>query len=205
MQEKKNTLSVVVTGDVTIDWNIAHHTKELREPTDWTGESSCSINWQYGSAALLADLVSTIAIQLNDKQDSSIVVTSPDLEVQEPVRPYDPNAIHSHAIWAPYYEKDPTKPGPGDPHWRIERFLGLDHPSKDGAELAPVRNISGSTAHADIIVIDDSNLGFRDQPDRWPQAIKSAKSGDDAPWIIVKMAPPRRKGSIMEPSCINLP
>ena len=196
MPTKKNTLSVVVTGDVTIDWNIAHHTKELREPTDWTGESSCSINWQFGSAALLADLVSTIAIQLNDKQAPSIVVTSPDIQAQEPVRPYDPNAIHSHAIWAPYYEKDPAKPGLGDPHWRIERFLGLDHPLNDGAEIAQANLTPEGPAHANIIVIDDSNRGFRDQRDRWPQAIKSAKSGDDAPWIIVKMAPPVAKGAL---------
>jgi hypothetical protein len=53
MQIKNDTLSVFVTGDVTIDWNIAHISSESNELTDWTGGDSCRMSWQHGSAALL--------------------------------------------------------------------------------------------------------------------------------------------------------
>ncbi|ACF42481.1 hypothetical protein Ppha_0134 [Pelodictyon phaeoclathratiforme BU-1] len=60
MQEQKSTFTVVVTGDVTMDWNIAHKSRALREPTEWTGQARSNMNWQFGSAALLADLIATM-------------------------------------------------------------------------------------------------------------------------------------------------
>ncbi|NTV92691.1 MAG: ATPase [Chlorobiaceae bacterium] len=198
MQDNQKAFSVVVTGDVTIDWNIAHHSHELREPTDWTGESSCSMNWQYGSAVLVADLISTVAKQLNDSKTHSIAVSTPDTPAQIPACPYDPKSTHSYAIWAPYRDKEAGKSEPGDPRWRIERFLGVDLPSVKAVDRAQGSRSPQGPAYADIIVIDDSNQGFRDHHDRWPQAIKNAKSGDDAPWIIVKMAPPVAKGELWD-------
>jgi len=51
-------------------------------------------------------------------------------------------------------------------------------------------------AVADIIVIDDSNLGFRKNNAYWPQAITDPSINDNAPWIIVKMSKPVADGAL---------
>lgn len=198
MPKKKNTLSVVVTGDVTIDWNIAHHTHELREPTDWTGESSSSMNWQFGSAALLADLITATTTQLKVDYSLPIEVTIPVEPSKVPASPYDHNFFHSSAVWALYHDKDPKTNKPGDPHWRVKQFLGLDQPIQNKSDSDKKTNTPNDPTQADIIVIDDSNLGFRDQPARWPQIITQPSQDKKAPWILVKMSNPISEGALWE-------
>ena len=200
MQEQNKAISIVVTGDVTIDWNIAHEPHKLREPTDWTGEMSCSMSWQYGSASLLADLIKTMTNQLKSKLSAPPEVMSPDTPApkKETVGPFNSHFVHSYAVWAPYHDKKPGGGKPGKPCWRVERFVGLDRPSKKAAKLSTCKIAPRDPANADIIVIDDSNLGFRDQPSHWPQAIRTPSRNGKAPWIIVKMSKPVAKGKLWE-------
>ena len=44
---------VVVTGDVTFDWNLAHSERGDQGEGGWTAESSTRACWQRGGAALL--------------------------------------------------------------------------------------------------------------------------------------------------------
>ena len=197
MQEQKNAFTVVVTGDVTMDWNIAHQAHALREPTDWTGEAKSNMNWQYGSAALLAELITTMTTQSESGLPDPVEVISHNIPKQTSVTLFDPRYVHSYAVWAKYRDKEPEKTALSDPHWRVERFLGLDLPSEGAAEY-PANNEHKDplNADADIIVIDDSNLGFRDKNTHWPQTITDPAIHENAPWIIVKMSKPVADGAL---------
>jgi len=109
MQEQKSAFTVVVTGDVTMDWNIAHRANALRKATDWTGEAKSNMNRQYGSAALLADLITTMTTQSENGLLHSVEVISHNIPKQTSVTLFDPRYVHSYAVWAQYRDKDPKK------------------------------------------------------------------------------------------------
>ncbi len=189
MPEQNSPFTVLVTGDVTIDWNIAHQSDQLCEPNDWTGEATSNLNCQFGSAALLADLITAMTKQPKNLH-SPVKITRPDTPKLSSVSRYDSRYAHSYALWAEYCDKEPGK----DPRWRVERFLGLDRPAK-GARKGKAKAALTNSVKADIIVIDDSNLGFRDKPEKWPKAI-SNPDPDHTPWVIVKMSTPVADGEL---------
>ena len=207
MQNKQDVISVFVTGDVTIDWNIAHISRELNEVTDWTGDDSCRVNWQdvsadllcrmswqHGSAALLADLMTSMANQLKEELHVPVDITSAHTTSTIKIDPFAPGYYHCYSVWAPYRDKD----APATVVWRVERFLGLDRSSKIAADQHEDGNVPTGPDNADIIVLDDSNLGFRDQPSHWPKAISHPDEDKNAPWIIVKMSQPVAQGALWE-------
>ena len=51
------------------------------------------------------------------------------------------------------------------------------------------------TPEADLVVLDDAALGFRDQPDLWPKSI-TAKEREA--WIVLKMAQPVAQGGLWD-------
>ena len=55
---------VVVTGDVTMDWNLARTRRDDEGRLAWTGEDCTCAYWQRGGAALLADLIDAVASEL---------------------------------------------------------------------------------------------------------------------------------------------
>jgi len=196
MQEQKNPISVVVTGDVTIDWNIAHTTHELLEPTEWTGDANCSMNWNYGSAALLGDIIATMENQQKDDFPIPIAVIRPLPPKEIPDRSFDPNIVHSYAVWAQYSDKEACKHEQKKFQWRVKKFLGIDQRSKDDAEKSEtVSMIQHCPSTANIVVIDDSNLGFRGKEEYWPQT-DTALNETTPPWIIVKMSKPVADGAL---------
>ncbi len=195
MPEQKSAFTVVVTGDVTMDWNIAHHANTLREPTEWTGEAKSNLNWQYGSAALLAELITTMTTQSESGLPHPVELISHNIPTQDSVSLFDPRYVHSYAVWAQYRDKEPEKTALSDPHWRVERFLGLDLPS-EGPPEHKENPVPKESENADIIVIDDSNLGFRDNKSHWPEAINELANNENAQWIIVKMSSPVADGAL---------
>lgn len=195
MQEQKSAFTVVVTGDVTMDWNIAHHANTLREPTEWTGEAKSNLNWQYGSAALLAELITTMTTQSESGLPHPVELISHNIPTQDSVSLFDPRYVHSYAVWAQYRDKEPEKTELSEPRWRVERFLGLDLPSEGPADHKG-NPVPKESANADIIVIDDSNLGFRDNKSHWPEAMNELANNENAQWIIVKMSSPVADGAL---------
>ena len=154
----------------------------------------CRMSWQYGSAALLTDLITSLTNQLMNDLPFSIDVTSTHIPSATPIDPYDPYYFHCYSVWAPYHDKD----APETVIWRIERFLGLDRSSKITVEQLEADTVPCGPANADIIIIDDSNLGFRDQPAHWPKAICDPPTDKKSPWIIVKMSEPVAEGALWE-------
>ena len=167
MSEQKSPFTVVVTGDVTMDWNIAHRSRALREPTEWTGQARSNMNWQFGSAALLADLI----MAMKNERHPSVSVIPPDKSAEISVNLNTPSYVRSYAIWDGYIDKTTEETEGISLRWRVQRFLGLDLPSDGAVEHLVGNRASNDPASADIVVIDDSNLGFRNKREHWPQAI----------------------------------
>jgi hypothetical protein len=110
---------------------------------------------------------------------------------REPVHPGDSRFRHSYAMWSPFKFDERSR---GEPSaWRVEEFLGHDHcPSARPVEPADWRRVVDDVPDADLVVLDDAGLGFRDHDDLWPQAIAKRRH----PWILVKMAVPVADGPL---------
>jgi hypothetical protein len=86
------------------------------------------------------------------------------------------------------------KPGEHEPVWRVEEFLGLDHCTKNATgEAEEWKRVVEDTPDAELVVLDDADLGFRERKDLWPQAIMTPRR---KPWILLKMARPVAQGDL---------
>ena len=192
-KKEKHSKVAVVTGDVTVDWNIASFqdtTGDLQKKY-WTTGFSSRAYWQRGGAAVVADLISAVAKTLPEGSQFKICQTG---TPQQEVTPCDDRFHHTYTMWAPH--KFSTRP-PLDKEkyaWRVERFLGFDRSSMSQSGQI-WQKVLDDDPNADLLVLDDSNLDFRDSQDLWPQALSSKKN---QPWIILKMARPLAQGRLWQ-------
>jgi hypothetical protein len=94
---------VVVTGDVTMDWNmVSERLKGVDQFETWTPHDSAWLSCQRGGAALLADVIESVCAP----QYKVAKVDAPD---PEDIRPTDGRVHHSYARWQPE-TYDWTKP-----------------------------------------------------------------------------------------------
>lgn len=196
MEKRQEALSVVVTGDMAIDWNLAymHHVSEGSDI--WSVDRAARTCWTRGGSALLADLLEAVAGELQGKEAPAYQIyrqAAPRSAAE--ICPGDPRYIHTYAIWSQYKysEKRPLDKEPQV--WRVEEFLGLDRPDPSPDSAKQMR-VAEDPAEAALIVLDDANLGFRDRSDAWPLAINAM--GKDRPWILLKMAKPVAQGPLWE-------
>ena len=177
---------IVVAGDVTIDWNLAR-TRVLDDGgTAWNAEDRTEAYGAPGGAALLARLVQEVGAELA-AEGVTVDVSGPSI-ASEAVQPDDPRFDHSYAVWSLY----PRRVGDRDRVWRVEEFLGIDRSRAPRLATEP-----GASATADLIILDDANLGFRDRPDAWPGSlVEDADPRAKAPWIVLRMAGPVADGAL---------
>ncbi|MBE3065979.1 MAG: ATPase, partial [Chloroflexi bacterium] len=165
-----------------------HLTWDQGANPNWSQDINSSIFWQRGGSALLADLVEAIArdLQRSGAPQFSIRQTGAPRKSSK-MQPDTNRYNHSYAMWAPvkYGEK---------PAWRVEEFLGLDRASRDSVQ--DWQKVVDDTPEADLVVLDDADLGFRNHPELWPAALNS--KGKDRPWILLKMARPLAQGPLWE-------
>ncbi|MCD4750460.1 MAG: hypothetical protein K8R59_13905 [Thermoanaerobaculales bacterium] len=172
---------VVVAGDVTIDWNIAS-ISDSGTDRKWSSEGLTRTCFQRGGAAMLGDLITAVL----DKDDQSDVELFMPTGPEELARPEDKSYHHSYAQWSRF----PGAKG-GSELWRVERFLGFDR-RHSGSGVNP--ELSGNPAQADLVILDDADLGFRDTDKAWPAALGSADCG----WVLVKISGPAANGPLWE-------
>ena len=180
---------VVVTGDVTMDWNIASRRRLEDSAMLWNPENLTRACWQRGGAALLADLIAAVAETLRQDRRADFAVRHMDTpRDRDRVCPRD-EYHHSYALWSAF--------GSGDEEaWRVEEFLGLDRRLPDRpSEAAEWQLVVDDTPEADLIVLDDADLGFRDRPELWPQALTAEGR---QPWVILKISQPVAEGDLWE-------
>ncbi len=186
LRQKK---TVIVAGDVTIDWNIAWVQRTDASSYFWSKENLTKAFHQRGGAALLADLMEEVATVLSKSKRAGFKVC----EVQVPDSQVNPNNAsfnHAYALCKPF-RKDESTRGNTDMVWRVAEFMGVQP-----AGLSEIGNSAGVLSFPDnpvLIILDDAGLGFRNQPEYWPPALSN---GTGQPWILLKMAPVLATGSL---------
>ena len=184
----KATKNIIVTGDVTMDWNLARKRRTKSDITFWSADDTISTTWQRGGSALLGDLVEAIARSFTPDGSSgfSIHLTGAphkSSQVQSDSDLYH----HSYAMWSQFKYGDKSA-------WRVEEFLGLDHANFE--EVQVWQKVVEDTPDANLVILDDADLGFRDHPELWPEALNN--KGDKRPWVLLKAARPLAKGLLWE-------
>jgi hypothetical protein len=190
MSNNKNTKILVVTGDLTIDWNIARVKQSDIIRNVWNAEDLTTAFCQKGGVAMLANLIKSIAANLNKNKKADIKVkeiSSPKV----PINPCNKNFHHSYAVWAPF-KLDESK-SDSEKVWRVQDFLGLCKACSNTSLPNNLKEVTNDPTDADIVVLDDAALGFRDNDKYWP---KSILKGNLKPWILLKMARPVAKGKL---------
>ena len=76
--------------------------------------------------------------------------------------------------------------------WRVEEFLGVDRAAA-GAGAVPVKD---DPEGANLVVLHDVGLGFRDQPELWPRCVR--ESAEHPPWTVLRMAKPVAQGALWQ-------
>ncbi len=187
MPNKKPARSVIVAGDVTMDWNIATSSGQKGPNQTWSQDANSAIFLGRGGAAQLADLVEAASLSL--PVDRQYIVHQANLPSEE-VSPSDKRYHHSFKMWSPfkYSEKTPQE----KPAWRVEQFLGLDRSTLGGGQSTTAIN---EDLTAQLVVLDDDTLGYRNQEDLWPKLLQSKNKPD---WILLKMAQPVARGPLWE-------
>ncbi|HEU4387317.1 MAG TPA: ATPase, partial [Blastocatellia bacterium] len=178
--------TVVVAGDVTIDWNLARIKAAKMAGTTWNTEDTTRAHGHPGGACLIAELVKALAADLPGQVDW-IVHSIPDPDV---VRPDDARYHHSYTTWSLEPRDDKAKEASV---WRVDEFLGIHRAAGTSVGDEDLKRVANDTPEADLVALDDADLGFRDDPALWPLAINQGR-----PWIILKMARPVAQGRLWE-------
>lgn len=186
MSQEKVIKKIVVTGDVTMDWNLARDVGERGE--QWRIDRCSRIWWQRGGAALQADLIQAIATSMSEKDQAAYKVYQP-ATPHEQVQHGDPHYHHSYALWSPFKSGNQTV-------WRVTQYLGIDHCLWDEAtEVDKTLRVVDDPTDVEIVILDDAGLGFRDRPALWP---KSLQNHEHKPWVILKMSKPVAEGPLWD-------
>ena len=188
MNTKPSDQTIIITGDIAMDWNLARTRRSTSDTSFWSADDTARTTWQRGGAALLADLVEAIArdLEKGGRPGFSIRQTGAPRQSGQ-VQPDDNQYHHSYAMWSLFkYEKAPA--------WRVEEFLGLNKAASDS--IQDWQKVVEDTPEANLVVLDDAALGFRDHPELWPMALHS--KGAKRPWILLKMARPLAQGPLWE-------
>ena len=188
---------VVVAGDVTMDWNLARTERSDDATMGWIAGGRTRTCWQRGGAALLADVVSALAGELRQAglADYRVLESRAPRSMRE-ASPGDTCFHHSYSLWS-LFPRGPSSPDQAKRSaWCVERFLGLDR----CLETAPREPddwhlVVDDSPEADLVVLDDADLGFRDSPELWPKALTAE---GHRPWVIQKMARPVAQGKLWE-------
>jgi hypothetical protein len=171
--------TIIITGDVTIDWNLIFFQSAHDLTSLWNVHNTARACPQPGGVAMLSALIQAVCARLPDTFSTQIY--SPRIPLAA-ISTDDKRLNHSYVIWE--LQGDKEKKG-----WRVSQFLGTDAASEDDERL-----IINDPPNADLIVLDDANLGLRHSPGHWPNVLQNL---DSKPWIILKLSPPVAQGELL--------
>lgn len=189
MASNERQKEIIVAGDVAIDWHIVNFSNLQKQSISNEGLPS-RIFWEFGGSLLLSNLISETVNIFKEKGQPWRLhqVTIP----RENIYPDDDRHITSYASWS----ISPKTNSPEDKRkpaiWRIKEFLGVSQ-AKDKVDI----RLDSDSKNPEIIVLDDANLGFREDKSKWPMAITNPKPGN-LPWIVVKMSKPLVQGALWD-------
>jgi hypothetical protein len=181
--------SVVVAGDVAVDW-IGWINKPIcrtdghKQVPNWMLYSGLQMIARPGGAALTGIMVEKACKENN--LDSTIEKYHIDNIESIP----STKAIHSNT----FMKEFPIK-GEGDTGarvFRVSQFCGFAGPEN---EIPLTGEFRLNDTDADMVILDDAGNGFRDRDTLWPSAIKASGS---QPIILLKMSQPLGEGKLWE-------
>jgi len=197
--------TVVVTGDVTMDWNLASIEQNGADPWGaksrspaWETDETTRARQQPGGVALLGKLMKEIGEPLGWTVH----------EVGEVVEDGGRRFRQSYAVWSPFSHTRGS--GGHEPKiWRVQKFLGLDQrgekeQDREAASAVAEWNQSIDAVAADLVILDDADLSFRTDESLWPRVVREAENEKQAHFVI-KMARPVAQGQLFERLVANVP
>ncbi|HYH07981.1 MAG TPA: RyR domain-containing protein [Thermoanaerobaculia bacterium] len=138
--------TVVVAGDVMIDWNLSVDRDKIVATRSWADAGDVHRVRQYGGAWLLEDLIRQLA---------------PDAIVRGIVRPASDASVHQTYTVVTSATDDVL---------RVHEFLGVER-----SKGTPPHDISHDDPEAAVVALLDSDLGFEMKEKFWPAAIRNGK------------------------------
>lgn len=193
MNKQQSKRIVVVTGDITMDWNIARVPQAGGIGHTWNADELTCAFCQRGGATMLADLIEAVSDNL--RQSKQV-----DFEVRQtgaprcPVTPDDDRFHQSYAIWAPF-TLDERQSNQEEEVWRVQQFLGLYQAGTGKTSSGDWKKVVDDPVDPNFVILDDAGLGFRDNEVYWPTALTN---GTSKPWVLVKMAAPVAEGKLWD-------
>lgn len=184
-QPKSQKKTIVVAGDVAIDWNIASQQGLGSRGYDFSRDAWARAYEQKGGAFLLADLIGSIIGNPSQETEYDLFQIHPPTDN---TFPSDNRFHHAYALWSPFEEK-------GERVWRITSHLGLDRRSENAPEFGDWNQVENDPPDADLIILNDEGYGFRNCRDLWPKALTSREF---KPWVLLKMARPVAQGALWD-------
>ncbi len=150
------TRTIVVTGDVSIDWLLLSAPGGGRGAVDfiwmWGGAYPCRALMSNGGAASHADILRS-AVLVAGREDVAIV--GPEVPPEALCSPLHPAYTHTFARLEPF----PRQAGVGGATaWRIAEFLGSD-PARQASAVAA----ETTPGTIDTLMIVDHAMGYRDR------------------------------------------
>jgi len=160
------TRTIVVTGDVSIDWLLPSSGGERRKAVDyiwmWGGAYACRAFSSSGGAASHAKILRAAA-RAAGLQDVRII--GPDVPRAALASPFHPAYTHTFAR----IQRFPRELGSaGESAWRIAELLG-----SDPAREAPAFATGPAPREIDALLIVDHALGFREHPGGLAQLLEA--------------------------------
>ena len=177
--------TIVVAGDITIDWNIASRHGLDNKNYDFSRDIWARAYKQRGGAFLLADLIKAITSSSSQEVEYNVFQINPPTDT---ILPSDNRFHHAYALWSLFKEK-------GEEIWRLADQLGFDQRPGDAPAFGDWNQVEKDPTEADLIILNDEGLGFRDCRDLWPKALTARKA---KPWVLLKMAHPVAQGELWD-------
>jgi hypothetical protein len=170
--------TVVVAGDVTIDW-LEISKPPVNHGSNWQSYVGTHLIARPGGALLLAEFLRSV---------TDIKVLAPELANIETVP--SQTVVHSFA----YLQKLPYSRDNKDKNntvFRVKQYKGYAGPSQGAPACLSVND---EDPRAQLVVLDDAGNEFRSTKEAWPQALREGNK----PIIIIKMSRPIAQGLLWE-------
>lgn len=181
MEPRTRRDALVIRGDILVDWNIAEDASRASE--SWSPDKRMLLWHSRGGALLIADLLKIMLDKSQGGSREAYEIHAPTLSLAD-IAPGDPRFHHACSLLAPFGKK-------GKRVWRVSRFLGLERRAAGSPSLELAEDPSGIR----LLLLDDANLGFRDDPDLWSGLVKDLAPGA---WILLKQSAPIAKGRLWD-------
>lgn len=169
--------TVLVTGDVFLQENLLVQDRTRADRADGLG--ALAVRALPGGAWRLAELAKAA---IGEPTAAGVELVGPKPAV---------NPCRAFAVWAPFEPLGGKKADAKDLTWRIRKFLGAQRCPHTGRLAYESDDID----NPDVLLIEDLNLGFRDDESPWPKGLREIGDGTS---IVLRTSPPLGEGQLWQ-------